>query len=98
MDGRDIGSVVFPNADLKIYLDATAEERARRRCLDFQAQGQDIQLTEVLADVVERDRLDREREIAPLLIADDAIVIDSTHLTREEVIQQIQGLIKEKQL
>ena len=92
MVGRDIGTVVLPDADLKIYLDATAEERARRRYDETLARGESADYNEILAKVIERDRIDSTRDVAPLKIADDAIVIDSDNLTAEEVFQQILAL------
>jgi len=89
MVGRDIGTVVLPDADLKIYLDASAEERARRRYDEILARGGNADYDEILAKVIERDRIDSTREVAPLKIADDAIVIDSDKLNAEEVFQHI---------
>lgn len=92
MVGRDIGTVVLPDADLKIYLDASAEERARRRYDEILARGQSADYEEILAKVITRDRIDSTRDVAPLKIADDAIVVDSDHLNAEEVFQQILSL------
>jgi cytidylate kinase len=89
MDGRDIGTHVFPNADLKFYLKATPQERARRRQKDYEAQGISVKLEDIVAEIVERDKKDTEREHAPLRKADDALEIDTTHLTIEEVISII---------
>lgn len=94
MVGRDIGTVVLPTADLKIYLDAAPEERARRRLADRRARGEAATLAEVLANVLKRDEIDSGREHAPLCRAPDAIVIDSTHLSVEEVYQKVQRLIE----
>jgi len=85
MDGRDIGTVVMPGADLKVYLDASPSERARRRHLEHAAKGQDLPYDAVLAEIVERDRQDSSRATAPLVVAADAVVIDSTHLDAEQV-------------
>ena len=85
MDGRDIGTVVFPQADLKFYLIAQAEIRAQRRFDEMQAKGLTADFDAILANVVERDHLDSTREIAPLKKADDAIEIDTSHFTVEEV-------------
>jgi len=85
MDGRDIGTVVFPQADLKFYLIAQAEIRAQRRFDEMQAKGLTADFDAILANVVERDHLDSTREIAPLKKADDAIEIDTSHYTVEEV-------------
>ena len=94
MVGRDIGTVVLPKADLKIYLDATAEERARRRYDEIIARGEDADYEEILAKVIERDRIDSTRDVAPLKIAEDAVVVDSDHLNAEEVFQQILALCR----
>ena len=92
MVGRDIGTVVLPDADLKIYLDASAEERARRRYGEIIARGEDADFDEILAKVIERDRIDSTRDVAPLKIAEDAIVVNSDRLTAEEVFRQILDL------
>ena len=89
MVGRDIGTVVLPDADLKIYLDASAEERARRRYDEIVARGESADYDEILAKVIKRDRIDSTRDVAPLKIAEDAIVVDSDKLDAEEVFQQI---------
>lgn len=86
LEGRDIGTVVFPDAEVKFYLSATVEERARRRCEELTAKGENVTLLETVADVVERDRQDSERDIAPLRQADDAILIDSSALSIDEVL------------
>lgn len=78
MDGRDIGTVVLPDADLKIYLTADAEDRANRRYLELQQRGQQTDYETVLRDVIQRDRQDTEREIAPLRQAEDAVLVDTT--------------------
>ena len=90
MLGRDIGTVVLPNADLKIYLDASAKERACRRLRDCKARGESLSYQEVLAGVINRDEIDSGREHAPLRAAVDAVVIDSTALTVEEVVNRIE--------
>lgn len=89
MEGRDIGTVVFPNADLKIYLNADIEERARRRYKENMEKGIVTTYDEVLEILKNRDRIDMNREVAPLKKADDAIEIDSTHMTIEEVVDKI---------
>ena len=94
MVGRDIGTVVLPEADLKIYLDATAEERARRRYDEIIAQGGKTDYEGILKRVVERDRIDSTRAVAPLRAAEDAIVLDSDKLTADEVFEQILALVK----
>lgn len=94
MVGRDIGTVVLPEADLKIYLDASAEERARRRYDEIIARGENADYDEILAKVLERDRIDSTRDVAPLRAAEDAIVLDSDKLNAEEVFRQILTLCK----
>ncbi|MCH8553190.1 MAG: (d)CMP kinase [Natronospirillum sp.] len=89
-DGRDMGTVVFPDADLKIFLTASANERAKRRLAQLQESGSDADFESILADVQSRDERDRNRAESPLLPADDAETIDSTHLTIEEVLDAIQ--------
>ena len=94
MVGRDIGTVVLPGADLKIYLDATPEERARRRWLEEQARGIQRSYDEVLADVRRRDRIDSTRNVAPLRPAANAIIVDSTTLSIEAVVSKILDLVE----
>ena len=96
MEGRDIGTVVFPNANVKIYLDATPEERARRRVLQNQEKGIESSYEEVLEGIKDRDRRDSTREIAPLKKAEDAIYVDSTNLSVEQVVEKIIEIIKQK--
>lgn len=93
MEGRDIGTVIFPNADLKIYLDATPEERARRRLKQNEETGIKSSYEEVLKSIVERDKKDSTRKIAPLKRAEDAIYIDSSNMTVEEVVSKIINLV-----
>lgn len=95
MDGRDIASVVLPNADVKIFLTASVEERARRRVLDFERQGVvDIDFDKVKADIAARDYQDENRDIAPLVKVDDAVLIDTTNLTITEAVEKMTELIK----
>lgn len=89
MDGRDIGTQVLPNADLKIFLTATVEERARRRFEELKAKGIAADLEHIKKEIILRDKQDSEREIAPLAKADDAVLLDSTSLTIEEVVAEI---------
>ena len=96
MEGRDIGTNVFPNADVKIYLDATPEERARRRFKQNEENGIKIPFDEILKNVKERDYIDSHREIAPLKKADEAIYIDSTGMTNEEEANEVIKIIEEK--
>jgi len=94
MVGRDIGTVVLPEADLKIYLDATAEERARRRYDEIIARGGKTDYEGILKRVRERDHIDSTRDVAPLKAAEDAVVLDSDKLTADEVFEQILALVK----
>lgn len=94
MEGRDIGTVVFPNANVKIYLDATAEERAKRRILQNQEKGIESTYEKVLEGIKDRDKRDSTRKIAPLKKADDAIYLDSTNLSIEEVVEKIVNIIE----
>ena len=89
MDGRDIGTQVLPNADLKIFLTASIDERARRRFEELKAKGQTVNLNAIKNEIALRDKQDSEREIAPLKQADDAILIDSTNLQISEVVEKI---------
>ncbi|MBQ3665460.1 MAG: (d)CMP kinase [Lachnospiraceae bacterium] len=89
MDGRDIGSNVLPNADIKIYLTASVETRARRRYLEQKEKGFDVNLEDIAKDIEERDYRDMHRDCAPLVIAEGAIVIDSSNMTIEEVVDEI---------
>ena len=91
MVGRDIGTVVLPEADLKIYLDASAEERARRRFKEMIERGANVNFEDILARVVERDRIDSTRDVAPLKAAEDAVIVDSDKLTAEDVFKQVLG-------
>ena len=97
MDGRDIGTVVLPNANLKIFMIASAEERARRRMAERELKGNNTQtLEETIQEICERDRKDSTREINPLRKADDAIEIDSSHLSIDEVVAKITQLVRER--
>ena len=96
MEGRDIGTVVFPNADVKIYLDATAEERAKRRVLQNKENGIASSYNEVLAGIKDRDKRDSTRKIAPLKRAEDAIYVDTTNMNIENVVKEIVNIIKDK--
>ncbi|MCQ4313339.1 (d)CMP kinase [Stutzerimonas sp. VN223-3] len=88
-DGRDMGTVVFPDASLKIFLTASAEERAHRRFLQLKAKGDDVNLASLLDEIRARDERDTRREVAPLKPADDAVQLDSTDLSIEQVLGQI---------
>ena len=96
MDGRDIGTVVLPNADVKIFLTASAEERARRRCLELQQRGTEASYAEVLRDIEYRDLQDSTRAAAPLKPAEDAVFIDSSALSFEQSVEAASALIREK--
>lgn len=95
MDGRDIGTVVFPNAALKIFLTAEVEERARRRYAELLAKGQEIAFESVKKNLLERDRIDSTREDSPLRQAEDAIVIDNTYLSEQEQLEKALSLVQE---
>lgn len=97
LEGRDIGTVVFPNADVKFFLSATAEERGRRRYEELRAKGIDVDLQQTIAEVEERDAADSAREHAPLKRAEDAIDIDSTRMSIEEVLDLMLQVIAERQ-
>lgn len=88
-DGRDMGTVVFPDAPLKIFLTASAEERARRRYLQLKAKGADVDQSALLEEIRERDERDSQRAVAPLKPADDAILLDSTEMSIEAVVETI---------
>ncbi|MEG9489279.1 (d)CMP kinase [Mannheimia bovis] len=87
-DGRDMGTVVFPNAQIKLFLDASAEERAKRRVKQLQEKGFNANFDEILAEIKERDFRDRNRAVAPLVPAKDALLLDSTYLSIEDVVKQ----------
>ena len=89
MEGRDIGTVVLPNADLKIFLEATSNERARRRNAELRSSGMETSLEQIKKDIIKRDRQDSSRAVSPLKKADDAILIDTTDLEKEEVVDRI---------
>ena len=97
MEGRDIGTVVFPNAELKIFLDASPEVRAERRWKEHQEKGDTISLQEVVEEVHERDRRDRERKVSPLVRAADAVLVDNTAMGIEETSRIIVMLVKERE-
>jgi cytidylate kinase len=88
-EGRDQGTVVFPDAPLKVYLDATPQERARRRVVQLRARGEVVEPGAVLAEIIERDKRDAGRAIGPLAMPRDAVVIDTTSITQEQVVDQI---------
>ena len=96
MDGRDIGTVVFPDAELKIFLTASAEERARRRFLEHQAKGDTVTYESVLENVQKRDHIDSTRKDSPLIVAADAIEIDNTHTNKDDQFHIILQLAKDR--
>lgn len=97
MDGRDIGTTVFPNAELKIFMTASEQVRAERRYKELKAKGDNASFEEVLANIQHRDHIDTTRKESPLRKADDAMVIDNTHLTIEEQVQKILSLMEKYQ-
>ena len=96
MDGRDIGTVVLPDAQIKIYLTASAEARADRRFKELTEKGQVVEYENILKEIKERDYQDMNREIAPLKQADDAVLVDTTELTLQESIDYMIKVIKER--
>ena len=97
-DGRDMGTIVFPEAQVKLFLDASAEERAKRRVKQLQLKGFNANFEQILGEIKERDYRDRNRAVAPLVPAKDALVLDSTHLSIDEVIRQSLEYISSKGL
>lgn len=97
LEGRDIGSVVFPDAEIKFFLSATAQERGRRRYDELLANGMDVDLDQTIAAVAARDQADRDRQHAPLIQAEDAIAIDSTRMTIEEVLDEMVRQVRSKE-
>lgn len=99
MDGRDIGTVVFPDAELKIFMTASPEIRAKRRFAELQGKGQKVDFTEILKNVVERDKIDSTRKVSPLRKAADAVELDNSNLTREEqlawVVEKVKAITEE---
>jgi CMP/dCMP kinase len=97
MEGRDIGTVVFPDADLKIFLEASVEVRAERRRLEYAQKGERLAFSEVLEEVRQRDRRDRERAVSPLVRAHDAVLVDNTAMSAEETARLIVLLARERE-
>ena len=95
-EGRDVGTVVFPNADVKVYLDCSMEERASRRYKQYLEKGMETTYQKVLENIKQRYKAETERDIAPLRQAEDAILVDSTNMTIEEVVEKIEKIIKQK--
>jgi cytidylate kinase len=96
MDGRDIGTVVLPDAELKVFLDADLDERARRRHEELLRRGEPVAFEQVRAELAERDERDRSRATAPLRAADDAVVVDSTELTIRQAVERVLGLARSR--
>jgi cytidylate kinase len=96
MDGRDIGTTVFPDAELKIFMTADPLVRAERRAAEMRAKGLEVNIEEVLANLQERDYIDSHREVSPLSKADDAIVLDNSHMTMQQQLEWLKGIIAEK--
>lgn len=97
-DGRDMGTVVFPRANLKIFLEASAQERAKRRQGQLKEQGIDVSLDDLLAEISERDTRDRQRAVAPLVPASDAIVLDTTVMSIQAVFDAVMAMVRSKEL
>lgn len=96
MDGRDIGTAILPEADLKIFLTASVAERARRRFLEMKEKGEECSEEEIRREIEERDYRDMHREISPLVQAEDAVLLDTSDMTLEQVVEKITALAKEK--
>ena len=96
MDGRDIGTAVFPNAELKIYMTASAQIRAERRHKEMAEAGKNEPFEEILKNIKERDFIDENREVAPLRRADDAILLDNSHLSMEQELDWVGTILKDK--
>ena len=96
MDGRDIGTVVLPDAQVKVFLTASPEERARRRCAELQEKGTPAEYETVLQEIRQRDEQDMNREIAPLKAAPDAVLLDTSELSFDEVVDCLVAIIREK--
>ena len=96
MDGRDIGTVILPDAEVKIFLTASAECRARRRVLELAEKGMTAKYEDVLSEMIERDNNDKNRDVAPALPADDAIILDNSELTMEETMDAIVKIVSER--
>ena len=95
-EGRDQGSVVFPDAGMKVYLDATPAERARRRAAQLRARGEIVDFNEILGQIVARDQRDKSRSMGPLAIPEGALVVDTTELTQDQVVDRIVAAAKER--
>ncbi len=98
LEGRDIGSVIFPDAEVKFFLSASPEERGRRRYLELLAKGEDVTLEKTVSEVAARDARDEQREVAPLRMADDAVLIDSTGVSIEDVLSRMSTIVHDVEL
>ena len=96
VDGRDIGTVIFPNANVKLFISASLEERARRRLRDFLTNDENISYDEVIKQLQKRDQRDKERSVAPLIVAKDAHLIDTTNINKEETLEIASSLVAKK--
>ena len=96
MDGRDIGTTILPNAEVKIYLTASADTRAKRRALEYEQKGESFDLDQIRKDIIERDERDMNREISPLKQAEDAVLVDSSEMGIDDVVNAILNVYKEK--
>jgi CMP/dCMP kinase len=96
MDGRDIGTVVFPTADIKIYLDASVEERAKRRYYEYQEKGKNVDVNDIKHQIILRDEQDKNRKFGALKKADDALYLDTSDMNKEQVIEKFVSVISEK--
>ena len=96
MEGRDIGTYVFPNAEVKIYLTASADTRAKRRALEYEQKGESFDLDQIRKDIIERDERDMNREISPLKQAEDAVLVDSSEMGIDDVVNAILNVYREK--
>ncbi len=95
-DGRDMGTVVFPDAQIKVFLDASVEERARRRYKQLKEKGEDVKFLRLFRDLEARDRRDRERPVSPTVPAVDAVIVDSTDMTLDEVIEKVLSVVRQR--
>ena len=96
MDGRDIGTVILPDAEVKIFLTASAECRAKRRVLELKEKGMEVRYEDVLAEMIERDNNDKNRDVAPAVPADDAVILDNSDLTMEQTLDKIIEITKQR--
>jgi cytidylate kinase len=96
MDGRDIGTTVFPEAELKLFMTADPMVRAQRRAAEMEAKGEKVDIQDVLKNLQERDYIDSHREVSPLTQAEDAVVLDNSHMSMEEQLEWLKGIIKER--